>query len=149
VTTEWIWDDPEIPHDELFLRRIPRKPAFVVPNLVTKQLEVKAAALRFDDDGMSVTGSRILADEGHDRGDFCDWRDYTAVEFPAGAARATEEAGVIYDPVDDHPQGNAFGKAHSLVHPRTPNPDKVVRRNIQAAIAAQCRWVDEDPYKPG
>lgn len=55
---------------------------------------------------------------------------------------------MIYDLVDDHPAGNAFGKAHSLVRPRTPNPGRGVRRNIQAAIAAQCRWVDEDPDKP-
>lgn len=67
MTTEWIWDDPKIPPDEVFLRRIPRKPAFAVPNLVTKQLEIKAAALRFDEDGMSVSCSRILAEENLDR----------------------------------------------------------------------------------
>lgn len=148
MTVDWVWDDPEIHPNELFLRSVPRKPAFVVPNLVTRQLEVKPAALRFDDDGMSVSSSGILNDEGQIREDLCDWDTHTSVEFPAVAARSTEEAGVIYDPVADHPAGDAFGKAHSLVRPKVPRPPRDVRRNIQASIAAHCRWIDEDPNKP-
>lgn len=148
MTVDWIWDDPEIQPEELFLRSVPRKPEFVVPNLVTRKLEVKPAALRFDDDGISVSASEILANEGQDRDAVCAWDTHTSIEFPAAAARSTEEAGVIYDPVADHPGGDAFGKAHALVRPRTPKPPRDIRRNIQAAIAAQCRWIDEDPHKP-
>lgn len=145
---EWVWDDPEIRPDELFLRSIPRKPEFAVPNLVTRRLEVKPAALRFDSDGMSVSSSKLLADEGQDRERICNWETHTGVEFEASAARSTEEAGVVYDPVPDHPDGDIFGKAHSLVRAETPNPPRATRRNIQTAIAARCRWVDEDPHKP-
>lgn len=148
MTTDWVWNDPEIRPEELFLRKVPRKPEYVVPNLITRRPEVKPAALRFDDDGMSVSASEILADEGHHRDELCNWETHTSVEFPAAAARSTEEAGVVYDPVDGHPDGAVFGKAHSLVRPRTQKPPRSIRRNIQTAIAAQCRWVDEDPHKP-
>lgn len=86
--------------------------------------------------------------EGHSRGAVCNWDTHTSVEFAAGAARSTSEAGVIYDPVDDHPAGEAIGKAHSLVRAREAVPDRTLRRNIQTAIAAKCRWLDEDPHKP-
>ncbi|RYB89323.1 hypothetical protein EUA06_15140 [Nocardioides glacieisoli] len=148
MTSAWIWDDPEIHSDQLFMRNVPRKPAFVIPNLVTRRLEVKAAALRFDADGMSVISSDVLASEGHSRGAVCNWDTHTSVEFAAGTARSTSEAGVIYNPVDDHPAGEAIGKAHSLVRTRETEPDRTIRRNIQTAIAAQCRWLDEDPHKP-
>jgi hypothetical protein len=148
VTADWVWDDPEIHSEQLFLRSVPRKPDFAVPNLVTRRLEVKPAALRFDPDGMSVSCSQTLANEGQDRANLCNWGTHTTVEFPAGAARETEEAGLVYDPVPDHPAGDAFGKAHSLVRASTPTPPRQTKRNIQAAIAAHCRWVDEDPQKP-
>lgn len=148
MTANWVWDDPEIHSEQLFLRSVPRKPDFAVPNLVTRQLEVKPAALRFDADGMSVSSSEILATEGQDRAELCNWETHTSVEFPAGAARETTEAGVVHDPVTEHPAGDAFGKAHSLVRASTPKPPRETKRNIQTAIAAQCRWVDEDPHKP-
>lgn len=149
MSADWVWDDPGIGPNDLFLRRVPRQPTFVVPNLVTRRLDVKPSALRFDDhDGMSVTCSGILAEEGQDRGKLCDWDTHTTVEFPAAAPRSTEEAGVIRAPVDDHPAGESFALAHSLVRTRAPKPSRETKRNVQAAIAAQCRWVDEDPMKP-
>lgn len=148
MTIERVWDDPEIPPEDLFLRQVPRKPDFVIPNLVTRELEVQPSALRFDDDGMSISSSTILANEGQDRSELCDWETHTNVEFPAEAARSTGEAGVVYDPVDNHPRGDAFGKAHSLVRLKEAAANREVKRNIQAAIAARCHWIDEDPKKP-
>lgn len=149
MTSTRVWDDPDIPPEELFLRTVPRKPTFFLPNLGTGRFEVKPAALRFEDDGMSVSASRILANEGLDRSELCaDWEHQTSVEFPAAAARSSGDAGVVYDPVNGHPRGDVFGDAHSLVRTESESPPREVRRNIQTAIAAQCRWVDEDPHKP-
>lgn len=148
MTAERFWDDPEIQQKDLFLRTVPRKPMFIVPNLLTRQPDVLPAALRFDDDGMSVDSSKILTEEGQDRRQLCVWETHTTVEFPAFAARSTEEAGVVPNPVVGHPRGEAFGKAHSLVRTKLEKPTRDIRRNIQAAIAAHCRWIEEDPEKP-
>lgn len=149
MTAEWVWDDPNVPDNDEFLRRVPRKPDFAVPDLVTRKMKILPGALQIDPgSGMSVSSSRVLGDEGFDRKNLCNWNTHTVVEFPASAARVDEQAGVILDPVDGHPAGDELGKAHALVRAPVPHPDREMRRNIQATIAARCRWVDEDPSKP-
>lgn len=148
MTLAWKADDPQIPPDEIFLRRVPRKPAFTVPNLVTREIEVKPAALRFDDDGMSVHSADLLASKNFDREQLVDdWNARTVVEFPAAAVRAAD-GGIVRDPVPDEPGEPELGHSHALVRASVPRPPRNVRRAIQSSIAHQCRWVDEDPHKP-
>ncbi|TQK68272.1 hypothetical protein [Nocardioides sp. SLBN-35] len=145
MTADWTWDDPGIPDDELFLRKVLRRPDCWMPNVTTGEPVVKAGALQFDDnDGMSVYSDEIREDLGVPRSAVADWERYSVVEFEAGVVR--KEGGVVRDPI---PAEKPIGPAHALVRSPSPITTKDEKKAIRAKIAAKARFISEDPNPLG
>jgi hypothetical protein len=145
VSEDWVSDDPAIRDEDLILRRVRKIPDCMMPNVLSGKAEVKAGALKFDEDGMSVYLSGLLCEIGVDRGAFCDWEQYHAIEFRAADPRAGS-GGVVGDPDAEDDQK---GAAHGLVRAQIPAPTKAMKRAIRNAITAAYRWMIEDPNCPG
>jgi hypothetical protein len=145
VSTEWVWDDESIPHDETILRRIKKHPDCLLPDLATGELGIKAGALIFDKgDGMSVHQDSLRHELGVLRQDMCDWETHHAIEFEADVVR-DGDGGVVHK---DDPDDPVLGEAHALVRTKSPTFPRTQRNAIRARIIDAYRWVPEDPFCP-
>lgn len=127
--------DEEIPDDEVIYRRVPDKPDYLVPDLLTGEKAVTRTAFKWDSDGISVHRSSIL--EAHDLGPHSMVKrdDHTVYGFPAAATRPCK-AKIVNDPDFDDPP---IGVAHALVQCEVPRPDRPRRREITEALAQASR----------
>lgn len=137
--TTWVWNDTSIPDTDSLLRRLPRKPDFVTPDLITGEHHVHPAAFKHDpDDGMSVHREGLIALAGIALQEICNWSTHTAVRFPVAAPRSTAVAGVIDKP---DPDDDCLGSAHSLVRCAAPVPNRATWRQIRTAIMEVAHFV--------
>lgn len=128
------WDDASIPDKEIIYRRVPDKPDFLVPDLLTGVRRPSRAAFQYRGDGISVHRNSIL--EENDLGPEAVLRDakQTVFGFEAAAPRSCG-AGVVNDPVPEDPPA---GIAHALIQCETPTPDRARRREIADTLAEAC-----------
>ncbi|GAA3104266.1 hypothetical protein GCM10020254_57610 [Streptomyces goshikiensis] len=129
------WDEPSIPDDETIYRRIPNKPEFMAPDLLSGERAVSRTAFQWDDDGISVHRSSIL--EANDLGPESIIRreGQMVFGFTAAAPRVCG-AGVVDDPIPDDPPA---GIAHALIQCETVKPDRARRREIAETLAGASR----------
>lgn len=139
-----MWDDDAIPPEERVLRRVRRIPDCVIFDLLTGEPEIKAGALKFDDDGMSVHRDSCRAALGVPRSEICDWDTHHAIEFAVATVRRGQ-GGVVHE---DDPGDTVLGKAHALVRTRSPRPSKSEKTAIRDQIIDNHVWVAEDPNCP-
>jgi hypothetical protein len=136
-----VWDDHRIPNEETLYRRVPDLAEMFgqVRDLVSGRALLSRAALRFDEDGMSVFREELL--RLHKLSiDLMKRRDNDQVfSFPVEIVRQNR-CGVVDDP-DEHDK--EIGVAHALVKGETddkPEP-KAGRNEIVDAICRQARRV--------
>lgn len=130
----------------MLLRRIPRKPDFRVPDVITGRLVVTRAALRLDPDGMSTQMNALLHLTPRNRANVYDWSRHNGIEFPVGSARQTGQAGVLATP---NPEDAELGACHASVRVRPDSEDvKADWDDVRAAIAEVATLMPEDPHPP-
>ena len=144
MSTGAIWDDPSsVYDDDSIVRRI--KHRYLSRDLLTNAWVIDAGAFKFDEDGMSIYVSRVLAEFGVPRKHICDdWGQYHAIEFLARQPRSAGAGVVLNEDVGDGKRG----KAHGLVRGEKPRLTSPGRTRVREAILASYRWVQEDPSCP-
>lgn len=123
--------ESDIPDDEIIYRRIPDKPDFLAPDLITGKKAPTHTAFKWDPDGISVHRSSILSE--HDLGphSMIKKEGQVVYGFPVQVVRSCK-AKVLDDPDFDDPP---IGIAHALIQCEVPRPDRPRRREISEALA--------------
>ncbi|MER5887260.1 hypothetical protein ABT160_25850 [Streptomyces sp. NPDC001941] len=125
----------EFRDDEVIYRRIPNKPDFLAPNLLTGEKLPTHTAFRWDRDGISVHRSSILSAHNLGPEAMVKKEEHTVYGFSVQTVRSCK-AKLINDPdLDDPP----IGIAHALIQGDVPKPEKPVRREISESLAQASR----------
>lgn len=129
------WDDASIPNEESIYRRIPDKPDFYSPDLVTGERRPSRTAFQWDSDGISVHRGSILSNSGLGPSAVVRKEGQEVFGFAAAAPRSCG-AGIVNDPDPDDPPA---GIAHALIQCETSKPDRARRREIAETLARASR----------
>jgi len=132
--------------DECILRRAPGMPSHVVTavDLIDGTPKMQLAALKFDDDGISVHREKLLSDAGVEISKVAKRPGNYVFAFEIEIVRRFPGFDALHSPDEDDPE---IGFAHSLVQfERMPlnkkDPDIKERANqMRAAIIASARAV--------
>ena len=125
------WDDSFVPDDEVIYRRVPDVPDFLVPDLLTGERRPTRTAFHWDDDGISVHRSSLLAKASLQPD--CILRKSTQMVFGFKAeVPRSYSAEIVDDPQLDDPPA---GVAHALIQCEPPRPPRPRRRIISEALA--------------
>lgn len=127
--------DTPIPDDEDMYRRIPDKPDFLAPDLLTGERVPTRTAFQWDDDGISVYRSSVLRENSLGPDATIKREGQLVYAFPARAPRSCK-AIVVADPIVDDPPA---GIAHALIQCEVPKPDRIRRREISEVLAQASR----------
>lgn len=129
--------------NEYLLRSVPNSPDFLTtPDLVTGQRRIELAALKFDDDGISVYRASLLQAVDTPLERVAKGDGAYVFAFPAELVRRVTGFDVIHSPDDEDPE---IGFAHALIRYHTMpirKKDKDARaasRRMRAAILAEAR----------
>ncbi len=136
---QWVADDPSVPPDDILYRRVPRKPDFIMVDLLTGERRLQESAFRYKDDGMSVYRRARLSSRDQSCSDLpWDRRSYLIAAFPVSSVR--EAGGGVVDKED--PGDATTGHAHALVRTPSPPPDKAAWRQVRRSLMQQAVPID-------
>lgn len=143
--TPWVYDDPDVPDDEVLYRRIPLKPSHCTFDAERGKWVPSVGAFQRGNpgEGMSVHAETVLEGCGRDCRSLYNPVSYAAVRFHASVPRI-QGAGVLSTLPSEAEEPDAdLRAAHAEVRPPTFGRDRPFWSRVRDAMIRASVWVQQ------
>lgn len=141
---EWVWNDPQIPDDEVLYRRVPTKPSHATFDALRGRWVPHAGAFQREArEGMSVHLDGTLEARGRARHTLYDPERYGAVGFPVAVVRAANAGVLLTTPTVEEEPDEDLRAAHAEVRPPEPKKDRPFWSNVRNQMIQASVWVEQ------
>ena len=145
MESNWEWDDPEIPDEEVLYRKVRKIPDHRTWDPELRRYYPTAAALRRKkNEGMSTHANSVLLMRGRQPDSLYEPSKYDAVGFAVRVVREPDIIGIIFTPAGELEEADPdLRAAHAEVRPKNPDKDRVTWSKVVDRIIDQSSWIEQ------